>query len=166
MAGKADFTQDEWKALVQSPMMAGMALTLAEPSGLWGMLQEGMASGKALLEAGKTPGANALIADIASAFETSEGRGGARESIKSEFSGLAPAAMKARAIEALGRAGTLLDAKAPGDAQAVKAWLKQISERVANAASEGGFLGFGGVAVSESEKATLAEVDRALNLRA
>jgi hypothetical protein len=33
---------------------------------------------------------------------------------------------------------------------------------VAEAASEGGFLGFGGVKVSDTEKATLAEISKAL----
>jgi hypothetical protein len=40
MAQKTDFTADEWKTILASPMLAGMAVTLAEPSGLWGMLQE------------------------------------------------------------------------------------------------------------------------------
>jgi hypothetical protein len=37
---------------------------------------------------------------------------------------------------------------------------------VAEAASEGGFLGIGGVAVSEAEKATLTEMSNALKLPA
>ena len=32
MATKANFTPDEWKAILGSPMLAGMAVTLAEPS--------------------------------------------------------------------------------------------------------------------------------------
>ena len=38
MATKANFTPDEWKAILSSPMLAGMAVTLAEPSGLWGTM--------------------------------------------------------------------------------------------------------------------------------
>ena len=52
--------------------------------------------------------------------------------------------------------------KAPEDTAAFKAWLAQISQSVAEAAKEGGFLGFGGVQVSEAEKATLAEISTAL----
>ena len=33
MTGKADFTEDEWATLVRSPMVAGMAITLADPGG-------------------------------------------------------------------------------------------------------------------------------------
>ena len=33
MTMKADFTEDEWATLVRSPMVAGMAITLADPGG-------------------------------------------------------------------------------------------------------------------------------------
>jgi hypothetical protein len=39
----------------------------------------------------------------------------------------------------------LLDAKAPQDAAAFKTWLRDIAQKAAEAANEGGFLGFGGV---------------------
>jgi hypothetical protein len=57
----------------------------------------------------------------------------------------------------------LLDAKAPQDAAAFKTWLRDIAQRAAEAANESGFLGFGGVAVSDAEKATLAEISTALD---
>ncbi len=49
MADKSSFTPEEWKVVVSSPMLAGLAVTLAEPSGLWGMLKESMAGARALL---------------------------------------------------------------------------------------------------------------------
>ena len=33
MTTKADFTEDEWATLVRSPMVAGVAITLADPGG-------------------------------------------------------------------------------------------------------------------------------------
>ena len=61
----------------------------------------------------------------------------------------------------------MLDAKAPGDAAAFKEWLRQISRHVAEAAEEGGgFLGIGGVPVSDAEKATLTEIAGALKIAA
>ena len=39
MADKTSFTKDEWTLLLESPMIAGMAITAAEPSGLWGLLK-------------------------------------------------------------------------------------------------------------------------------
>jgi hypothetical protein len=74
--------------------------------------------------------------------------------------------MKAIILETLRQTSALLDAKSPGDAGGFKAWLRGISESVANAAREGGFMGFGGVRVSDAEKATLDEVSMALNLTA
>ena len=66
----------------------------------------------------------------------------------------------------LREASRLLDTKAPEEAIAVKGLMKTIGERVAQAASEGGMLGFGGVKVSEPEKATLSEIAKALSLPA
>ena len=60
----------------------------------------------------------------------------------------------------------MVDAKAPDDAAAFKAWLRQISQHVAEAAPEGGFLGIGGVQVSDKEKATLKEISDVLKLAA
>jgi hypothetical protein len=43
---------DEWKLLLESVMMAGIAVTAAELSGLWGLLKESVASGNALTPVG------------------------------------------------------------------------------------------------------------------
>src|SRR4051812_42851679 len=77
MADKTSFTPDEWTKLLESPMMAGIAITAAEPSGLWGLLKESLSGGWALLEA-KTSGPNELIKAVATDFGTSEGRAAAR----------------------------------------------------------------------------------------
>ena len=42
------------------------------------------------------------------------------------------------------------------------AWLAKVANDVAEASNEGGFLGFGGVAVSDAEKATLSEISGVL----
>lgn len=50
MADESSFTKEEWSLLLQSPMIAGMAITAADPSGLWGLLKESFASGSALTQ--------------------------------------------------------------------------------------------------------------------
>jgi hypothetical protein len=55
---------------------------------------------------------------------------------------------------------------APADAAAFKGWLQHISQVVAEASTEGGFLGFGGVTISEAEKATLVQISTSLGLAA
>jgi hypothetical protein len=161
MANKANFTPEEWTKLLESPMMAGIAITASEPSGLWGLLKESLSSGWALLEA-KASGPNELIKAVATDFGMSEGRSAARDGVQAKLSGSKPVEVRDKAIAALREAAAIVDAKAPGEAAAFKDWLKQIAQKTAEASSEGGFLGFGGVQVSEAEKATLAEIESAL----
>ena len=164
MADKTSFTPDEWKRILEGVMMASVAVTAADPSGLWGLLKESFAAGSTLA-AGKTDaGSSALIKAVVADFETSEGRGLARDGVKERIAGSKPAEIKAQGIDALRQVGVLLDTKAPEDAASFKRWLQQISQHVAEAAKEGGFLGIGGVRVSEAEKATLAEIASALKV--
>jgi hypothetical protein len=162
MATKANFTADEWKVILNSPALAGMVVTLAEPSGIWGTMKEAMASGSALFEAKSDPGASELAKALVAAMETSEGRSAARDGLKSELTGKSLAEVKKQVIAALTQVGQILDARAPADAPSFKAWLKHIAEKVAQASSEGGFLGFGGVRVTDAEKASIEEVAQAL----
>jgi hypothetical protein len=165
MASKASFSPDEWKQLLESPMLAGMAVTAADPSGVWGVIKEGLAASGPLPEAKADVGSNELIRAVGADFETFEGRSAARDGLKATFAG-GPGDLKPKAIEGLRQVAALLEAKAPDDAAAFKAWLQAIAQRVAEAAKEGSFLGFGGVQVSDAEKATLAEVSGALKLTA
>ncbi len=167
MTDKSNFTPDEWKLVLESVMMAGIAVTAADPSGLWGTLKESFASGSALASAKMDAGTNALIKAVVDDFGTSEGRTITRDGLKEKLVGSKPAEIKAKCIDTLRQVGTVLDAKAPGDAAAFKGWLHQISRHVAEAAEEGGgFLGIGGVPVSDAEKATLTEISGALRIAA
>jgi hypothetical protein len=162
MAGKTDFTAEEWKTLLESVMMAGIAVTAADPSGLWGTLKESMASARTVV--GAKHDASGLVKAIAGEFETGEGRATARDGLRTQLSGKGPPEIVAKSLEILKLAAAIVSAKAPGDAAAFKAWLQHISQAVAEAATEGGFLGFGGVRVSDAEKATLAHITESLGL--
>ncbi len=167
MASKASFSAEEWQQLLASPMVAAMAVTAAEPSGLFGLLKESFAASGSLAKARSDAAANALVKALIAEFETSEGRTAARDRLKTQFGGAKQSAdLKPKAIEGLRQVSSLLDAKAPEDAAAFKTWLQSTAQGVAEAAKEGGFLGFGGVQVSEAEKATLAEISSALRLTA
>jgi hypothetical protein len=161
MVDKSNFTPAEWKVLLQSMIAAGTAVTAADPSGLWGLLKESFAGGTALAKAKNDPKANALIKAVVGDFATAEGSA-ARDELKKKFKNGKLSEIKGKCIETLREAAAIVDAKAPSDAAAYKAWLKQISQHVAEAAKEGGFLGVGGVPVSEAEKATLTEIASAL----
>ena len=166
MADKSNFTADEWKLLLEGVTMAGIAVSAADPSGLWGLLKESFASGSELVKAKMDPAANSLIKAVVVDFETAEGRTTARDGLKEKLKGLKPADIPAKCIETLRQVAAVVDTKAPADAAAFKGWLRQISQHVAEAATEGGLLGIGGVQVSDAEKATLKEISSALSLSA
>ena len=162
MANKQSFAPEEWTKILESVMLAGMAVSAAEPSGLWGLLKEGVASSSALAAAKSDSGSSELIKAVVAEYETSEGRSSVQEALRKRFAGAKPADVVQRSLENLREASAILAAKAPGDAPAFKAWLNGISQKVAEASSEGGFLGIGGVQVSDKEKATLADISTAL----
>ena len=91
-------------------------------------------------------------------FATPEGRTVSRAALQARFSGLKIDAVKDAALDELKAVSAILDLKAPTDAPAFKAWLQDVARTAAEAGTEGGFLGFGGVAVSEPEKAALADI--------
>ena len=102
MATKADFTPDEWKLLLQSPLIAGVAISAADPSGLIGMMRESMASARALIQAKTDPNADALVKAVGGEFETSEGRGLAQDGVKTAITGAkTPAEIVSKAVDAL-----------------------------------------------------------------
>jgi hypothetical protein len=162
MAGKTNFTLEEWARVVASPIIAGMAITAADPSGLWGLLKEAMAGGWSLLEAKQDAAANPLAKAVAEDLSDAATRTAARDYMQAHFKGAQLTEMKSRAIEELRAVAALVDAKAADNADGFKAWLQQVAQKAAEAGTEGGFMGFGGVAVSDAEKATLAEITTAL----
>jgi hypothetical protein len=112
MADKSSFTPDEWKLLLESVMMASIAITAAEPHGLWGLLQESFAGGAELAKAKMDPGADALIKAVVADFGTADGRSVARDGLKEKLTGSKPTEIKATCIETLRQVGEVLDAKA------------------------------------------------------
>ena len=119
-----------------------------------------------MVSAKTDPSASELVKSVVAEFETTEGRTRIREDLKARLAGASQGDVSQRAVKALGEVSTLLDAKAPTEAAAFKMWLRTISSKVADAATEGGTLGFGGVKVSEKEKATLNDIAKALGIAA
>ena len=159
MTTKADFTAEEWNQIRRAPFMAGLAVVAASPSGPFGVVKEMFAVGKMLAEV-KTQGSSnelvkALVADLES---------GAREqSAPTELQGKAPDQVRSYAIDSLRQVTALMAKKAkPDEAQGFNQWLVSVAQKVAEAAKEGGFLGFGGTQVSEPEAATIKELSKAL----
>jgi hypothetical protein len=162
MATKADFTTDEWNQIRRAPFMAGLAMVAASPSGPFGVIKEMFAVGKMLAEVKSQGTSNELVKALVSDLET-----GAREqSAPAELLGKAPDQVRSYAIENLRQVTALIAKKAkPDEAQRFNQWLISVAQKVAEAAKEGGFLGFGGTQVSEQEAATVKELSTALGVK-
>ena len=70
MANKLNFLPEEWATLLESTTVAGIAVSAAEPSGLWGTLKEFLASSSALDAAKRDPHSNELVAAVIAELET------------------------------------------------------------------------------------------------
>ena len=84
MADKTSFTPDEWARVVASPLLVGMAITAADPSGVGGLLKEGMAGGWALVEAKQNAQASPLVKAVAEGFSDSATRTAVQQHIQSQ----------------------------------------------------------------------------------
>jgi hypothetical protein len=162
MAGKTSFTSDEWSTLRDTPHFLAAAATLAGNSGL-GTIKEGFATAKAFLDALQSP--NGLIKELAARGELEE----AQKNIRSQVEFSDPESSKTRLREqALAKSTAsikLLATKGnPGDMDAYKNWLVQITDTVTKAAKEGGILGIGGERVSAGEQAFLKDFSASIQV--
>lgn len=163
MSTKADYTAAEWSQLRSAPLMAGLVVTAASPSGPIGVIREVFAVGKVLAGVKSHGDANelvkALVADLTA--------GGSAPTPPGELRGKSPEQVRSLALEQCRQAATAVGRKAkPKEAEGFRRWLLAIAQRVAEAAKEGGFLGFGGTAVSEQETAALKDLSAALGVKA
>ena len=159
MAGKDDFSVEEWDLLRQAPLMASLMIVAASPSGPLGLAKEFSAASHVILEAAekaKTPLVQAVSQDLKEVVSWPRVQEGSD-----------PGRVQDLALNALKRAATVLRAKAtPEEAGEFKQWLTAIAQQTAEAAKEGGFLGAGGVLVSDQEMTALAAIRSVLNGRA
>jgi hypothetical protein len=159
MTTKSDFTPDEWSRIVRAPFVAGMAISLADPGGPVEATKETMAT---LRSATNPPGDDQLLAEVALEVHAMV------QQRNSPLGGWRPTAEGApwgeQVLEELRTVRALVDAKAaPDEAAAFGRWLMRSAQEAADAAKEGGFLGFGGQQVSEREEAMLEQVRQAVS---
>jgi hypothetical protein len=120
-----------------------------------------MAITLSVVEAIQRDGDNALVDAVAADFKEKAEK---REKSEQIQMGMDMAQVKAQCLQACRDLVTLLVQKAPSDADAYKQWIYQIAKRSAEAAKEGGVLGFGGEKVSSAEVTALSEVAAALGI--
>jgi len=100
MGVKTNFSADEWRTVLEAPVLAGFAITAADPSGIFGTLAEGWANAKELAAA-KTSASDELIKSIAEDLFTSEGRSSAHDRMAALLKGATPEELKDRALDEL-----------------------------------------------------------------
>jgi hypothetical protein len=159
MTTKADFTDEEWTRLERGPLVAGMAITFADPGGPIEALKESLASVKTIAETAKTGSGSELVDGLAKDVAEKAQR---REN---PLKGFKPRGTMAgeEILDELRAVDEIVSEKAtPEEAEAYRKWLLEAAQRTADAAKEGGFLGFHAVRVSEGEQKMLDKLGEVL----
>jgi hypothetical protein len=158
MTTKADFTEDEWATLVRSPIVAGMAITLADPGGPIEVVKETSAVVK-FVTGSASEGRDDLVGEIARDVRALAEQ---RTNPVGDFKPRGALAGK-QVLEEISRANEIVSAKAtPEEAGAFREWIMECAQRAADAAKEGGFMGFHAERVSQGEKDMLEQLRSAL----
>ncbi|KFI29233.1 hypothetical protein CN97_16265 [Haematobacter massiliensis] len=162
MTGLDAFDPADRDRIAAMPMFAGMAVTAADPSGLFGAIKESAAMAKALNKARDSKD-NPLISAAVESFSAPEGRSAVTAILKEQVKGKDPKGIADSLIGEISRLSGIIAEKAPDAAPGFNSWLIDIAQSVAEASKEGGFLGFGGVKVSPEETATIERLKSALS---
>jgi hypothetical protein len=143
MTNKSDFTDEEWRVLLEGPPSAGLIVVTA---GRGGMFRESLAIGKAYAEARQQHGESELLDAIVAAKPQID-----HTRYKS------PEEMKQHGLEHLRDAVNLLESKAtPEELSDYRRFVTGLAERVAEAHREDG------VAISAPERQALEEISSTL----
>ena len=153
MTSKASFTDDEWERVRRAPMVAGMAITIAEPGGPIEILKEGMATIRA---ATVPPSQEELLASVALDIQAMVQQ---KQNPAGNFKPTGGATAGTEILDELRAVDAIVAEKAtPEETQAFRGWMIMAAQAAADAAKEGGFMGFGAVQISEGEQAMLDQL--------
>jgi hypothetical protein len=156
---KADFSDEEWERLERAPFVAGMAITFADPGGPIEVLKESMASLRAVLDSVGAEDRGELVQAVA---ESVDAKAKQRQNPAKGFKPKGALAGE-QILDELRGVNELVGQKAtPEEAADYRAWLLAAAKRVAEAAKEGGFMGFHAERVSEGEQQMLDKLGEVL----
>ena len=149
MTTKSDFTEEEWARVRRAPFVAGLAISMADPGGPIELAKESMGTVKS---ATNPPSREQLIAEIALDIQSMT------QQRQNPLSGFKPQAPQ-QILDEVRAATDLVSAKATAEeAAAYKHWLLTSAQGAADAAKDGGFMGFGATQVSEGEQKMLDQL--------
>jgi hypothetical protein len=155
MTSKQDFTDEEWTRIRRAPLVAGVAISLADPGGPIEIAKETMAT---LRSATLPPSQEELLASVALDVQAMT------QHKQNPLGDFKPRGGQ-QVLEELKAVNQLVTAKAtPEEAEAFRRWLLDAAQAAADAGKEGGFMGFGGEQVSAGEQRMLEQVRAALGI--
>ena len=159
MTAKDSFTDEDWTRLMRAPFVAGMAISLADPGGPIEAFKETSATLKAVLAAEQS-GESELVQAVAQ-----DTAAHARER-KNPLAGFKPTSAANAGVEILAELkaahGIVAQKATPEEADAFATWLLAVAQAAADAAKEGGFMGFHAQRVSEGEQRMLDSIRETL----
>lgn len=166
MSERDNYTDAEWATLVGAPVAVIATVIGASPGNPVGVAQEVGAAVKAFERAAEERRGNPLIAallvTLKARFDAYVGKQ-SDDAAAEQVDIFALGADRERAMATIGAASELMARKAPAEqADELRAWLLELANEVAAAASEGGFLGIGGEQVSAEEHQVLGAIATAL----
>lgn len=157
MTTKSDFTDEEWIRVRRAPFVAGLAISIADPGGPIELAKETMAT---LRSATNPPSREQLLTEVALDVQSVTQQ---RQNPLSDFKPGKGALAGQQVLEELRMVQRVVASKAtPEEARAFGDWLVTTAQAAADAAKEGGFMGFGAQQVSQGEKDMLDQVRSAL----
>ncbi|MGH3990067.1 MAG: hypothetical protein ACRDTZ_22555 [Pseudonocardiaceae bacterium] len=157
MTTRTDFTEEEWVQVRRAPFVAGMAISLADPGGPIEMAKETMATIKS---ATNPPSREQLLADVALDIQSMTQQ---KQNPLSGYKLSKGAPAGHQILDELRAVKGIVASKAtPEETGAFSEWLLTTAQAAADAAKEGGFMGFGAKQVSQGEKDMLDQVRAAL----
>jgi translation elongation factor EF-G len=155
MTSKQDFTDEEWARIRRAPLVAGVAISLADPGGPIELAKETMAT---LRSATLPPSQEELLAAVSLDVQAITHH---KQNPLGDFK---PRGGQ-QVLEELKAVNQLVTAKAPPEeVEAFRGWLRAAAQAAADAGKEGGFLGFGAERVSAGERQMLDQVRAALGM--
>ena len=156
---KADFDEQDWARIRRAPMVAGMAITLADPGGPIEAAKESMASIKA---ATNPPSREQLLTEVALDVQAMAQQ---RQNPLKGFKPQGTGPVGEQVLTELREVQQLVATKAdPEETAAFGRWIVHAAQAAADAAKEGGFMGFGAEQVSQRERDLLERVQAAVGV--
>jgi hypothetical protein len=142
----------DWDRVIAGPVAALYLVASADPSGPVGAVKEAKAAHEALIAAAGKAEPTSLIASAFTGGMTAESVATIRSFARS----------RGELLDALKASIAAVRQRSPAESGAYNALIQTVGTAAAEAATEGGFLGFGGTKVSKDEQAALEQIRTAI----